>query len=297
MNSPTFGWLGPAAAQYEWERMQSHFGTFRIYGATERKRTCAWDNWEKLGFDINRSTLAKQEIGDCVSFGAAIVVAAVAAHEIVRMGDLEKFHVPFPPYLYGIGRCMPEGGNGRLSGDGSLGSWMADTIVKYGVLREDYQGVPKYSGGVAKQWGGSRRAFEQFLPEGTQHLIKTAAPINSVEDVIDAVCNGYYVTIASMRGYSMQLRDDRGKSWFTGSDQWPHQMSFVAYDPDPEPSLYRRNQWGTAHGKQLDGPDGGGWVRCADVEREIASSESEVFAYSNFIGFPSEREKPLDYFA
>lgn len=292
-----FGWLGPAAAVYEYERLQSRFGQFRIFGQTQRRRTCAWDNWQKLGWDINQSTLYGQDTGDCVSFGAAIVVAAVAAHEIVRLGQPEKFEVPFPPYLYGISRMMPEGGNGRLRGDGSLGSWMADTIVQYGVLRENYPGVPQYSGDLADRWGRNSREFEKFFPEGRQRLIKTAAPLHNVEDVIDAVCNGYYVTIASMRGYAMKLKNEKGKSWYTGKDTWPHQMSFIAYDEDPEPCLYRRNQWRNAHGEQLDGPAGGGWVRAADVAKEIASSESEVYAYSNFIGFPAEREKPLDYFA
>ena len=296
--SVQFGWIGPFAAASEWDLRFGRFPQFRIYGDSEVKRTCAWDNWAKLGWDINKSQLFKQEIGDCVSFGAAICIAAVAAHEIVRNGEFEQFKVPFAPYLYGIGRLMPEGGNGRLgSSDGSLGSWMAETVVKYGVLRDDYQGVPEYSGSVAKQWGTKKSALEPFLPEGEQHLIKTAARIRSIEDLAQAITNGYYCTIASNRGYNMQLRDDRGKSWFTGRDTWPHQMSLIAVDTEPELCFYRRNQWGTAHGRQLDGPDGGGWITAESLEPEIKASGTECFAYSTFIGFPSEQEKPRNYFA
>lgn len=292
------GWLGEHESQAAWEYMRERFPEFKIVGETEYKRTCAWDAWAELGFDINRSTLYKQEIGDCVSFGAAIAVAAVMAHEIVRDGEWEKFHVPFPPYLYGISRVMPEGGNGRLgNSDGSLGSWMADTIVKYGVLREDFHGVPKYSGSVAKQWGASRRAFDQFVDEADNHLMKTAAPVRSADELRDALCNGYYCTIASNRGFSMQLKDEKGKSWFVGRDSWAHQMSYIAYDEEPEPCVYIRNQWGTAHGRQLDGPDGGGWRRLSDEDSFLRSSGVECFAFSRFDGFPSEKEKPRNWFA
>jgi len=237
-------------------------------------------------------------VHNCVSFGAAIAIAAVAAWEIVRCRQIEGFKVPFPPWLYGISRLMPEGGNGRLGREaGSLGVWMADTVVKYGVLRRDYQGVPAYSGTVADGWGYSKSNLSPFFTESAEHLIKRTARLRDVQSIVDAVCNGYFVTIASMRGYSMALKDDRGKSWFQGTDQWPHQMSFLSFDTQPEWCLYRRNQWGRAHGKQLDGPDGGGWVTCESLEREVASSDTEVFAYSLFDGWPSERAKPENYFA
>lgn len=292
---PRFGWRGPDEAVREMARLSDVFAEFLIVGAAERKRTCAWDCWNNIGWDINASILRQQEIGDCVSFGGAIAVAAVAAYEIDRLGEPERFHVPFPPYLYGISRVMPEGGNGRLRADGSLGSWLAATIVKYGVLRADFDGVPEYAGSVAKSWGASRQSFNQFIAEGTQHLIRSAAPLRSGDQIIDAICNGYFCTIASNKGYSMRLRDDRGKSWFVGSDTWPHQMSLIAYDPEPEPCFYRRNQWGNAHGKQLDGPDGGGWVMVEEIDREARQSGTEVFAYSLFDGFPSDQQKPRNW--
>lgn len=291
------GWLGVDAAVNEMDRLAGEFPEFNVVGATERKRTCAWDAWDSIGWNINRSTLYRQEVGDCVSFGAAIAVAAVAAHEIVRLNQPERFEVPFPPYLYGISRVMPEGGNGRLNGDGSLGSWMAATIKRYGVLRESFPGVPEYSGRVARSWGSSQRSFDEFLPEGSKHLIREAAPIRDAESAIDAICNGYYCTIASNKGYSNRLQDRNGKSWFVGSAVWPHQMSLIAYDDDPEPCFYRRNQWGSAHGSQLDGPDGGGWVTAEEIDRELRRGGTECFAFSMFDGFPSESNKPRNYFA
>lgn len=291
-----FGWLGPEPAKAAWPENEEALGYFQLIGRSEVKRVTAWDSWQALGWDPNGSILWRQESGDCVSFGAAYAVAAVAAHEIIRLGEWEGFKVPYPPYLYGISRLAPEGGNGRLRGDGSLGSWMAATIQKYGVLRADYAGVPGYSGAVADAWGRSWSRFSAFVDEADDHLIRKAARLRSIADLVDACSNGYWATIASMRGYRMALENRAGKSWFVGSDAWPHQMSILAIDVEPELCFYRRNSWGNAHGKQLDGPDGGGWVTAKQLEREIEDEGTECFAYSRFDGFPSEAEKPRNYF-
>lgn len=294
-----FGWLGPAMAIEAWEQIGDQFQPFALTGErSEPRRVVAWDSWESLGFDINRTILHRQETGDCVSYGAAIVVAAVAAYEIHRLGQLEQLRVPYPPYLYGISRLMPEGGNGRLGRSaGSLGSWMADTIRKYGVLCSDYEGVPDYSGSVADQWGYDIRNLRPFIDEADDHLIRETARIRSIDALVDAIGNGYFCTIASMRGYRMSLDDHDGKSWFVGSDQWPHQMSVCGMDVKPELCFYRRNSWGTAHGRQLDGPDGGGWITAKSLEREIEDAGTECFAFSLFDGWPTDREKPRNYFA
>jgi len=296
-----FGWAGPEACKRAWDEIGHLFPKFKIQGKTEVKRICAWDSWQDplVGFNINTSTLVRQIRGSCVSFGAAIALAGTAAHEIVRLGEFEKFHVPYPPYLYGISRVMPEGGNGRLRGsDGSLGSWMAETIKLYGVLREDFKGVPQYSGNIELSWGNSKSPWEQFIDEADNHLLKTAARITSVEALSEAVSNGYFCTIASMKGYAMRLRDENGKSWYVGRDTWPHQMSIIAQDIEPDLCFYRRNQWGKdAHGPQLDGPDGGGWVHAEELDRELRDSGTECYAFSQFDGFPSEENKPRNYFA
>jgi hypothetical protein len=157
--------------------------------------------------------------------------------------------------------------------------------------------VPGYSGAVAKSWGSSKTAWSQFIDEADDHCIKTIAPINNSNDLACAITNGYYVTIASTRGYAMDLKDDKGKSWFVGRDTWPHQMSIIAVDTEPELCFYRRNQWANAHGPQLDGPAGGGWVRAEDLEAELRDDGTECFAFSQFDGFPSEATKPRNWYA
>ena len=50
------------------------------------------------------------------------------------------------------------------------------------------------------------------------------------------------------------------------------------------------NSWGPdAHGPQLDGPAGGGWIRGAALARELRDDGCECFAFSGFAGFPAKK--------
>jgi hypothetical protein len=296
--TPQFGWAGAFEAQRAWQQIGDQFPVFHMFGPPKAlQRTCAWDQWPALNFDINKTILVRQETGCCVSFGAAIAVVSVMIDEIVRLGESERLRIPFPPYMYGTSRLMPEGGNGRLRGAGSLGSWMANVIVKYGVLAADEPNVPAYSGRLADQWGNNKSGFQQFIKGASDHTIRTAARIRTIEQLADAVNNHYYCTIASNRGYSMRLKDDRGKSWFVGRDTWPHQMSILAVDTQPELCFYRRQQWGEmAHGPQLDGPNGGGWVTADVLRPELENEDCECYAFSGLNGFPTDEQKPEHQF-
>lgn len=236
---------------------------------------------------------------NCVSWGAANAIMGTMAYEIVRLGDLEEFKRVFQPYLYAIGRLTPEGGNGRLGNqDGSLGSWQAAAVEKYGVLRSDFEGVPAYSGRVAKEWGTQKNGvWRKFIDEADNHLIKASARISSAAELKDAICNGYFCSIASNKGWSMRLRDSQGKSWFQGRDTWPHQMAIMAFDVQPMDCFYMKNQWGiNAHGPQLDGPQGGGWRTADEIDSDLRNPGTECFAFSQFNGFPSNEEKPRNLY-
>jgi len=292
-----FGWRGPIEARAAWPEAAQYFVAPDIIGRSEIKRTCAWDCWQRLGFDHSSTHLYRQQTGDCVAVGAATAVAATAAYEIDRLKQPERLEVPFSPYFYGTSRLCPEGGNGRLRGDGSLGSWMAAVIVKYGVLRTSYEGVPEYSGRLADRWGRDRSLWQRFVDEADNHLMKSAARCMDVEKLAHAVSNGYFATIASMRGYAMRLRYADGKGWFQGHDTWPHQMSILAVDTTPRLCFFRGNQWGNAHGRQPDGPAIGGWVPADELADELGDKGTECFLFSRFDGFPSDEEKPRNYFA
>jgi hypothetical protein len=247
------------------------------------ERVTAWDYTRVVNGGADLPNIP-QTVGDCVSRGGENVIEALSATEIVRLKQLEEFHQAFAPFLYSISRQAPEGGSGRINGDGSLGSWLAATAVIYGTLWADGEGVPAYETHVIRAWG-NRMPERKFLDMAKPHPVRKIVPIRTAEEAVSALTRGYWITIAGMWGASMRLKDDRGKSWFTGRAQWPHQMSFLAYDPDPEPCVYRMNSWGPdAHGPQLDGPNGGGWYLVESLADELEDRGTECYAWSDLAG-------------
>jgi hypothetical protein len=235
-----------------------------------------------------------QQIGDCVSFGAKNATEYLAACDIIIRGQREKWRPVFPPYFYGTGRVYV--GHGSLgNGDGSLGSWMAEAVMKYGTLFADESNVPQYSGSIAKQWGstGGARYLDEFKPTAQKYLIKSAAKINGWEDLVAAICNGYPCTVASNQGFQMETSAD---GFHSPQGNWGHQMSIVGVDDEfSEKYVLILNSWGDVHGhlKSLDSdkkdedlPVGILRVKRATIERMIGAGET--FAFSQFDGFPAQ---------
>jgi hypothetical protein len=282
------GWLGKAKAEKEWEILKDSpsFVNFEIKNFQGSRRIMLHDVVRKvLGRDIEN---VAQQVGDCVSWGARNAVEYLMCSEILMLGDREKYRPVFAPYLYGTGRVQV--GGGQLRGDGSLGSWMAEAIVKYGVLASDEEGVPQYSGSIARQWGAPPGPPNKFLEIGKKHPVKSAARIKSWDELVTALCNGYPCTVASNQGFEMEPRSD---GFHAPSGQWAHQMAIVGVDAEvtDEYGLIR-NSWGDVHGHLKDFntgediPVGCLRVRRKTIEKMITSGE--VFAFSSFEGFPEQ---------
>lgn len=242
----------------------------------------------------------QQQTGSCVSQGAWYVMMCLMCIEILK-GDRAKSPTIFAPYHYGRGR-FHGGLNGK--GEGSFGWSQAKAIREDGVISVDMEGLPKpesddpnkfhWSAETEMQWSNGKVIKEEFISEGRLHLVKSAAPVKSYEQVRDSIANGYPVTVASMRGFKMKPVVDRGKHWGVPSGQWAHQMSFLAVDDDKaRPGCYCMNSWGAdAHGKPADdSPAGGFWVDAEVVDSMVKQDDS--FAYSQFDDFP---EQKLDWF-
>lgn len=287
------GWIGkdnPILVREQFDLLSSSFIEFNVSGATRSTK-----GGKTMLYEVTRKLLGKdtdnyaQEIGDCVSFGAKNAIEYLMATEKLMKGDREAWNPIFPPYLYGTGRVLV--GRGQLDGDdGSLGSWMADAVIKYGVLRSNFSGVPAYSGQVAKKWGDRPGPDKKFVDEGSSHPVKSAALIKSWDDLVAAISNGYPCTTASDVGYSMKASSD---GFHRQTDSWGHQMCFIGVDDnDKDPYAIILNSWGDAHGTLKDFttgetlPVGVLRVRRKDAEKHIRAGET--FAYSNFDGFPEQ---------
>lgn len=283
---PNFGWAGPKLAQEQWDRIGSQFPSFQLLGAVQEppERVVLWEAVKKLTGGYLKHYA--QQIGDCTGFGGKNAIDTLQCVEIVA-GDREEFQDTHPSYLYGYSRVQV--GKGQLRGDdGSLGSWVAIAAKEGGNLSMKVQGCPPYSGRISKDWGDNGPPAD-MIKMAQPHVVKSTARIRSIEEMVQAIANGYPCTIASMMGFRMRLEQDRqaNKSFFVGNDVWPHQMCLMGYDKrGVRPGAFCMNQWGEdAHGPQLDGPPGGGWIDWERLARVLRDPATECFAFSGLRGF------------
>jgi len=284
------GWAGPQEAKRAYGLLGANFPHFFIAAQTaptQGKRVVLWDASRKVNGGKHLPTF-KQEDSDCVSMGAINVVDYLSCADIVLRKESERYRPSYQPYVYGISRVQIGGGRLGSSG-GSLGIWAADGLKKYGTLWADHDGVPPYSGAVARSWGNSGPPAK-FISYAQQFKVGAAAKMDGYASCRDAIVNGYPVTIASNRGFLMRGRADRGKLWGVPSGVWNHQMCLIGVDDDPaRPGCYCLNSWGPdAHGQPLDdAPPGGFWVDAEVVDYICRQDDS--WAFSQFSGFPEQK--------
>ena len=287
---------GIAKQQFDLLNGRGVFVPFRIVGQTrETSGQKVFLHWVTTKY-LQTKTVVKhyypQLIGDCVSHGARHATEVVNIIEIAQKGEHEKHREVFAPYYYGTGRVYV-GGN-RIGGDGSLGSWMAEAVQKYGTLFADEPDVPQYSANVAKQWGSSKSVLDKWKPKAESFPVKGVAQINSWDELVAAIVNGYPCPTASDVGYSMEASSD---GFHKQTTSWAHQMCFIGaddtYKSGDEPYALLLNSWGEdAHGRLKDFetgddlPPGILRVRRKDAEKHIRAGET--YAYSNFNGFPEQ---------
>lgn len=234
---------------------------------------------------------------NCVSWGMKHAVELLECAEILLKGDNEQFKYVFAPYIYGISRVQI--GGGRINGDGSVGSWAADGVKRFGVLFSDTEGCPPYSGSVAKKWGNRPGPPSNFVEVGKKFPVKSTAAVTTWDELVEALFNYYPVTVASDIGYSMKPGAD---GFHIQNTSWAHQMCIAGLDKGGdgiEPHVYIWNSWGDAHGtlkdfrtgKQL--PPGYLRVKKRDVEKMLRQKDS--WAISAFEGFKT-RSLPKELF-
>lgn len=292
------GWLGPvyslpALGQAYEKKLMISFREAEANGILNAIDPAT----QKPVWDLARAILGeewlpgRQEIGDCVSWG---MKHAGELRQIIDVaaGQEEKFRPWYAPWIYAISRNQI--GGGRIRGDGSVGVWAAEAVSKYGVLFADDEGVPPYSGRIARDWGSPSNAsenpdYKQFMPVAKDNPC-ICVECQSVDEIVKMVRDYRRpITIASNRGFKMTPRNYKGYHVFTPSGYWAHQMCWIEYNDDIK-ALYRLNSWGPdAHGKPLHGETpGGAWNLLDDIESELEQFRGcECFALVEFAGEPS----------
>lgn len=228
-----------------------------------------------------------QQIGDCVSWGAANAVNYLQAVQIIR-GPPAEFHPAYPPFIYGASRVDIGRKHGsRFNGDGSVGAYAAEALRDLGVLRADLKDCPPYTGQVARQWGASGPPA-WAKEEAKKQVVKSIAQVSSAKEAMDAIAGAHCpVTIASGWWGTTDIPVVNGRRVARRTTSWAHQQCLIAYDGSGpgEPLFYCVNSWGpNAHPAPMQGePPGGYWIRWSDVDR--ICKEGDSWAISSFDGF------------
>jgi hypothetical protein len=223
---------------------------------------------------------------NCVSHGTRNAVDITRAVEIYINHEPEEF--------VATGATEPIYGHRGHSGQGASCSRLAEFVHKVGglLVRKNYPelgiDLTKYNASIGIKWGG-RGVPENVAAEARKHQVKTVSRINSLDELRDALANGYGVNCCSSQGFS-STRDKDGFARASGS--WAHSMCIAGYDDySPRKGALILNSWGE---NWISGPmpsfgnipKGGFMAELSVVERMIRAGGT--FAFSNFDGFPAQ---------
>jgi hypothetical protein len=254
----------------------------------------------------------KQLIGSCVSMGWAraaqdcLLLGVVAG----QFGLPETYLVATEPIYAG---SRVEVGKGRLgNGDGSLGSWAAVWVSKWGILLRTKYEAGKYdfaakvgpdgsivaNDDLAGRWGMPRAGVPDDIEDDARlHPIKSVAVCQSFEEARDAIANKYPVPVASNQGFAWERTKD---GFCKPEGSWAHQMLFrgCGVAKGNKPFLVCQNSWADylkgndtltlESGKEVKLPAGAFAVDAQTANKMLRRGDSHVA--SNFVGFP--RQKP-----
>jgi hypothetical protein len=234
-----------------------------------------------------------QLTGSCVGVGGGNAVFSLAAIEVIRNADPEQIVQPFWPYTYGISRMLL----GETSeGEGSLGSTFAEAAKTYGIINQAEPGlpVPQDSDGLTLpereelHWSNGKAIPSSWVQKGKTHLVRSTAPIRNADELRAAVRNFYPVTFASNNFIEPGTERQSGE-YYVGklNHQGGHQTSVqgVVDTPGGNYLFLNVNQWGLRVYKGLGNAV---WMEPSEVDRALRSLDAEIFAFSQFDGFPAQ---------
>ncbi len=308
LKDSNYGWIPPHKRTNEQKKLDAALKLampkFKILGngmwKANQKVVC-WDATLVLRNGKHLECF-HQDTGSCTGQGATKTQWYVEYVDKAVKGEREQPRLLYEPYTYAQGRVCAGISGGEAGG---TGAGTAEAVRTYGGLDATISGLPEFeTRGETIYWPastddgwGRRGAPQEYIKEGKNHLIKTTSLINNTDEAIEALSNYYPMTCASNWGGQMSPPVKGTKFPVllnTHADSWNHQMCCIATWDHPELGriFYIQNSWGEdAHGTPPDGaPPGGFWISARDFQYII--DQQEVFAYSQFDGFPEQRLDP-----
>jgi len=217
---------------------------------------------------------------NCVSHATRNAIDISRAVEIDVNGEAEDF--------LALGATEGIYGSRGHGGQGMSCSGAAEWVNSEGgiLLRKKYPfaDLTKYSAKFGMGWG-SRGVPKDVTQEAAKHQVKTISLVRNVEEVRDALANGYGVAICSGQGFS-STRDSKGYAKAQG--HWSHAMAAIGCNEEGD--IIICNSWGTSW---ISGPKpeygipDGAFLAHAEVVNKMVRSDGS-YAFSNVDGFPPQ---------
>lgn len=162
--------------------------------------------------------------GFCVGFGNAKITTlslAVAASlgKITYPGDVAVEPI-YGGMRFEIG-AKQHGSNLNRGGDGGVGTWAAEWLLKFGILLMQPYGsidLTNYSIDRCAKWGGSG-VPDELEPVAKMHPLDVATLCETAEDAWKLIGQLYPLVHCSNQGFRMNRNSD---GTCTPSGSWPH---------------------------------------------------------------------------
>jgi hypothetical protein len=273
---------------------------------TKLMLTDAWkhpDVVKELGDPFPRF---RQLTGSCVGAGGGNAVMTLVCLQ-AALGQSTPVLVWWP---FAYGRCRYNEGD-RGPGEGAMGSSLADTVVKEGVLDAKEQGLPPFdtSDGLAltsrveMQWSdGGSSTVTKWLPTAAKYPLGAATPCRNAQDIKALVLNGYPGTFACDNYIgSAHVQGSGGDAAVVGywDGSGGHQQYFVGYWENPSlgPLYGIGNNWaGDTYPRDPGGlPACCCWVTEAKVDQALHTLDAEVYGFSHQTWFAPQPQVLVDF--
>ena len=246
-----------------------------------------------------------QLTGSCVGAGGGQALFSLIATQRLLAANPTKAFIPFWPYDYG--KCRYEEGD-HGQGEGAMGSSFAQSVSSDGVIDATSQGLPQFQNNdglvltenLEMQWSdGGSSTVTKWDSTAKVHPVGSAAPCKTVDDIANAISNGYPVTFACDNYIGKASVQGSGKDacvvgYWDGSGGHQQSIHAVWMNSTLGRLFWAQNNWpgDTYPQDPAGGPVCGCWVTESHVQSALNNLDAEVYALSHLVWFPAQPSVP-----
>ena len=255
--------------------------------ANYAKRVCLWE----VPGVRERLNPGPQGTGDCASW-APCAPLTIRQCISIATGKRGSVAVPFPPYIYGVGRVRGGKSQPPCGRQGGYPSRVIEGLQADGWVTQDEYGQA-YSGALADRLGCSGPPADK-LAIGRKRAGLSAYPVRSVDEWAEAQVNGFPCTLAFEWRWNHRVEQRDGRSVVklrTGTPAGGHALCCIGYDGSSG-----RRYWYLFNSHGPDWPRGakrdhGEPPGCCAIDEDDAQwivDTGQIWALSDVPGFEAD---------